>query len=198
MHRSASVHLAARISSPVTTAYPISCCAATYFRFEHASITVTAHTYADLFDDELDNIAVGARLSKRLLAEVSLAAADSGPAGQRPTAPDPRFGQSWATAAQPCSRMLRCGWRATQSSRRLDRRSFEKRPEEVLRRDVASDLPPCGQSATWPHIGRMKGPKAGPRVVSSDASEPTTCTDSCGPGWDRTSDLPRVKRTLFH
>ena len=23
----------------------------------HASITVTAHTYADLFDDELDNIA---------------------------------------------------------------------------------------------------------------------------------------------
>jgi hypothetical protein len=24
----------------------------------HASITVTAHTYADLFDDELDNIAV--------------------------------------------------------------------------------------------------------------------------------------------
>jgi hypothetical protein len=24
----------------------------------HGSITVTAHTYADLFDDELDNIAV--------------------------------------------------------------------------------------------------------------------------------------------
>ena len=28
----------------------------------HASITVTAHTYADLYDDELDNIAVGAGL----------------------------------------------------------------------------------------------------------------------------------------
>jgi integrase len=27
-------------------------------RWGHASITVTAHTYADLFDDELDNIAV--------------------------------------------------------------------------------------------------------------------------------------------
>jgi hypothetical protein len=25
----------------------------------HASIIVTAHTYADLFDDELDNIAAG-------------------------------------------------------------------------------------------------------------------------------------------
>jgi hypothetical protein len=25
-----------------------------------------------------------------------------------------------------------------------------------------------------------------------------TCTDARGPGWDRTSDLPRVKRTLFH
>ena len=25
-----------------------------------------------------------------------------------------------------------------------------------------------------------------------------TCVDACGPGWDRTSDLPRVKRTLSH
>ena len=24
------------------------------------------------------------------------------------------------------------------------------------------------------------------------------CKDTCGPGWDRTSDLPRVKRTLSH
>jgi hypothetical protein len=28
----------------------------------HASITVTAHTYADLFDDELDNIATAVRV----------------------------------------------------------------------------------------------------------------------------------------
>jgi hypothetical protein len=44
----------------------------------HASITVTAHTYADLFDDELDNIAVALDSLKRLLAEESLAADDSG------------------------------------------------------------------------------------------------------------------------
>lgn len=42
----------------------------------HASITVTAHTYADLFDDELDHIAVALDSLGDLLAEVSLAAAD--------------------------------------------------------------------------------------------------------------------------
>ena len=30
-------------------------------------------------------------------------------------------------------------------------------------------------------------------VVWSAVSERTTCTDLSGPGWDRTSDLPRVK-----
>jgi hypothetical protein len=32
----------------------------------------------------------------------------------------------------------------------------------------------------------------------SDTWKAGTCADACGPGWDRTSDLPRVKRTLSH
>jgi hypothetical protein len=59
---------------------------------------------------------------------------------------------------------------------------------------MASDLPPCGQYGTWPYIGRMKGPKVRSRVVSSDASEPTTCTDGGGQGRDRTADLPLFRR----
>src|SRR6185312_6641360 len=59
---------------------------------------------------------------------------------------------------------------------------------------MVSDLPPCGQSATWPYIGRMKWPEARPRVVSRDASEPTTCTDVGGQGRDRTADLPLFRR----
>ena len=30
-------------------------------------------------------------------------------------------------------------------------------------------------------------------VGSRITEKPVTCTDACGPGWDRTSDLPRVK-----
>jgi hypothetical protein len=84
----------------------------------HASIIVTAHTYADLFDDELE-YRRGARLSKRLLAEVSLAANDSGRRvrdRQRQTLDLPK---SWAIPLRPRFRLFRCGWRAIPSSRRL-------------------------------------------------------------------------------
>lgn len=44
---------------------------------------------------------------------------------------------------------------------------------------------------------RIQASRGGP-----GAREPTMKTvsraNTCGPGWDRTSDLPRVKRTLFH
>jgi hypothetical protein len=47
---------------------------------------------------------------------------------------------------------------------------------------------------SWPDIGRMTA------SASSTMSWTSLLywTSKSGPGWDRTSDLPRVKRTLFH
>ena len=100
-----------------------------------------------------------------------------------------------AMAARPRFHLLPCGWRAIPSSRRLTSTRLKK-AQGSSSSDMASDLPPCGQYGTWPYIGRMQGPKVRSRVVSSAASEPTTCTDGGGQGRDRTADLPLFRRTL--
>ena len=94
----------------------------------HASITVTAHIYADLYDDELDDVA---------------SALDA-----------------------------------------LD----DRRPSNT-----------CGWPKIWPYFGPMTRSTSGSITADSGRKSYLNCVLlGCGPGWFRTSDLPRVRRTLSH
>jgi hypothetical protein len=43
---------------------------------------------------------------------------------------------------------------------------------------------------------RITQSRCGRRIGSQITKMPLSCTDGGGPGWDRTSDLPRVKRSF--
>lgn len=73
--------------------------------------------------------------------------------------------------------------------------------------ELRQSVPLLGQAVAEPAVSeeahKLAGPTQGPRVRKECRlqTQKTACYQAvscCGPGWDRTSDLPRVKRTLSH